>query len=107
MADKFKIRHILDGSIITQDKFLQHLPYIIFLACLSILLIANNYATVRIAREANRISRELPELRTEHLATLSEYLRKKQQSEIARRLEDVGIRESVVPPKRIIINRRR
>jgi len=106
MANKFKIRSILDGSIITQDKFLQQWPYVILLACLSILLIANNYVSERIIRETNSINRELNELRTEHLATLSEYLQKKQQSEIARRLNTVGIRESVVPPKRIIVKNR-
>jgi hypothetical protein len=101
MANKFKIRHVLDGSIITQDKILQRWPYVIFLVCLSILLIANNYVSEKIIRETNTIKKELQELQTEHLATLSEYLRKSQQSEIAKRMESVGIKESVVPPKRI------
>jgi hypothetical protein len=105
MEKKFKMRHILDGSIITQDKILRHWAYVIFLACLSILLIANNYVSEKIIRETNSIRRELRELQTEHLATLSEYLRKSQQSEIARKLEPTGIRESVVPPKRIVIRK--
>jgi len=105
MANKFKIRHILDGSIITQDKILKQWPYVLLLACLSILLIANNYVSERIIRETNSINRELRELRTEHLATLSDYLRTKQESEIARRLEGLGIRESRVPPKRIIVRK--
>jgi len=105
MANKFKIRHILDGSIITQDKILQHWGYVIFLACLSILLIANNYVSEKIIRETNSVKRELKELQTEHLATLSEYLRKSQQSEIAKRLEPTGIKESVVPPKRIVVRK--
>jgi hypothetical protein len=105
MPNKFKIRHILDGSIITQDKILQRWPYVIFLVCLAILLIANNYVSEKIIRETNSVKRELKELQTEHLATLSEYLRKNQQSEIAKRLEETGIKESVVPPKRIIIKK--
>ena len=103
--NKFKIRHILDGSIITQDKILQRWPFVIFLVCLSILLIANNYVSEKIIRETNSIKRELKELQTEHLATLSEYLRKSQQSEIAKKLETIGIKESVVPPKRIVIRK--
>jgi len=101
MANKFKIRHILDGSIITQDKILQRWPYVIFLVCLAILLIANNYVSEKIIRETNRVSRELKELQTEHLATLSEYMRKNQQTEIEKQLESIGIRPSTVPPKRI------
>ncbi|MCL2682286.1 MAG: FtsL-like putative cell division protein [Bacteroidales bacterium] len=107
MATKLKIRHILDGSIITQDKVLQRWPYVIFLACLAILLIANNYVSEKIIRETNSLNRELKELQTEHLATLSEYLRKSQQSEIAKRLNEVGIKESVVPPKRIKVKRKK
>ena len=103
MANKFKIRHILDGSIITQDKVLKRWPYVMFLVCLSILLIANNYVSEKIIKETNSVREELKELQTEHLATLSEYMRKSQQSEIAKRLEEIGIKESVVPPKRINI----
>jgi hypothetical protein len=105
MATRFKIRHILDGSIITQDKILQRWPYVIFLVCLSILLIANNYVSEKIIRETNIISRELKELQTEHLETLSEFLRKSQQSEIAKKLEPIGVKESVVPPKRIVVRK--
>jgi hypothetical protein len=103
MAKKFKIRHILDGSIITQDNILKRWPYVIFLVGLAILLIANNYASEKIIRQTNTIKKELKELQTEHLATLSEFLKKSQQSEIAKKLEVVGIKESVVPPKRIVV----
>jgi len=105
MANKFKIRHILDGSIITHDKMLQRWPYLIFLVCLSILLIANNYVSEKIIRETSAVKQDLKELQTEHLATLSEYLRKTQQSEIAKRLDSIGVKESVVPPKKIFIRK--
>jgi len=105
MANKFKIRHILDGSIITQDKMLQRWPYLIFLVCLALLLIANNYVSEKIIRETNAVKQELKELQTEHLATLSEYLKKTQQSEIAKRLDSIGVKESVVPPKKIFIRK--
>ena len=105
MANKFKIRHIFDGSIITQDKILQRWPYVLFMVGLAILLIANNYISEKIIRETNRVKRELKELQTEHLATLSEYIKKNRQSEIAKRLDPVGIKESVVPPKRISIRK--
>jgi Flp pilus assembly protein TadB len=105
MAKFKRIRSVLDGSIITQDKVLQHWPYVIFLVCLSILLIANNYVSEKIIRETNRINRELKELQTEHLSTLSEYMRKSQQSEVAKRMNEIGIKESIVPPKRIKVKR--
>jgi hypothetical protein len=72
-----------------------------FLVFLSILLIANNYVSVKVIHETNAINRELKELKTEHLETLSEFLRKSQQSDIVKKLESVGVKESVVPPKRI------
>jgi hypothetical protein len=105
MARKFKIRHILDGSIITQDKILQQWKFVLFVFGLCILLIANNYISEKIIRETNTVKRELKELQTEHLATLSDYLRKSQQSEIAKQLDTIGIKESVVPPKKIFIRK--
>jgi hypothetical protein len=103
MAKRFKIQHVLDGSIITQDKILQRWPYVIFLVGLAILLIANNYASEKTIRQTNAVKKELKELQTEHLSTLSEFLKKSQQSEIAKKLDDIGIKESVVPPKKIIV----
>ena len=105
MTKKSHIRRIFDGSIITQDKVLQRWPYVLFLVCLAFLLIANNYVSEKIIRETNSMKRELKELQTEHLATLSEYLRKSQQSEIAKRLDTLGVKESIVPPKRISVRR--
>ena len=105
MTKKINIRHILDGTIITQDRILRRWPYMLSLVCLAILLIANNYVSEKIIRETNAVKRELKERQTEHLTTLSEYLRKSQQSEIAKRLDPVGIKESVVPPKRISIHK--
>jgi hypothetical protein len=105
MAKKFKIRHILDGTFITQDKILRRWPYMISLVGLAILLIANNYVSEKIVRETNSVRRELKEFQTEYLVTLSEYLRKSQQSELAKRLDNLGIKESVVPPKRIFIRK--
>ena len=106
MANRFKIRPFLDGSIITQDEILRRWPYVIFLVCLGILLIANNYVSEKIIRETNAVRRDLKGLETEHLETLSEYLRKSRQSEIAKRLEPTGVKESLVPPKRIFIPKR-
>ncbi|MCL2027368.1 MAG: FtsL-like putative cell division protein [Bacteroidales bacterium] len=105
MSGKIKIRDFFDGSIVTQDKILRHWPYVIFLVSLAILLIANNYVSEKIIRETNVINRELKELQTEHLATLSECLRKSQQTEVAKKLDLIGVKESVVPPKRIIIKK--
>ncbi len=101
MARRFKIRHILDGSIITQDKLLRQWKFGFYIVFLMFLLIANNYYSEKIIRETNIVKRELKELQTEHLSTLSEYLKKSQQSEIAKRLDSIGIKESVVPPKKI------
>jgi hypothetical protein len=56
---------IFSGTFLTNDKTLRHLPFIIFLAFIAILYIANGYYADDKIREVNKISNQLKELRSE------------------------------------------
>lgn len=106
MSKKLKIRHVLDGSIFSREFVLQKWRTALFIFCIAFMLIANNYCSEKSVRKSNALKKELKELQTEHLSTLSEYLKKSQASEIAKRLDTIGIKESVVPPKKIFIEKK-
>jgi hypothetical protein len=94
---------IIDGSFLTRNWVLRMLPFIMFLVFLAILYIGNQYAALRRVKEAEVIAKELKELRNEHISTKSELMYQKRISEIAKKLEAEGIKESYTPPVKIYV----
>lgn len=97
------IHSILDGSILTKENVIQFLPFILFLSLLALIYIANNYYSEKIIIEKGEIKSELKELRYEHISKKFLLMDKSKQSEVAKKLEPKQIKESLVPPKKIII----
>ncbi len=98
------IQSLLDGSVLTRQKFLKHLPYILFIVLLAILYIANNFYAEKTILKAGEIKSELKEYRFQYISTKSRLMFHSKQSEVAKKLQPIGLVESRTPPKKIIIN---
>ncbi|MBL4586043.1 MAG: S-adenosyl-methyltransferase [Flavobacteriales bacterium] len=94
---------ILGGSFLTRDSVLNNIPFILFLFAIGILYIGNSHFAESSVITANRLNRELKELRSDFISTRSELMFVSKQSEVAKAVASMGIYESVVPPKKIII----
>ena len=95
---------VFSGTFLTNEKTLKHLPFILFLALIAIFYIANGYYADDKIREANKISNQLKELRSEYISTKSELMFASKQSEVARSAEELGLKEPVVPPIKIEVD---
>jgi hypothetical protein len=95
---------VFSGTFLTSDKTLKHLPFIIFLAFIAILYIANGYYADDKIREVNKISNQLKELRSEYISTKSDLMFASKQSEVAKSVEKLGLKEPVVPPTKIKVD---
>lgn len=95
---------VFSGTFLTNDKTLKHLPFITFLAFIAILYIANGYYADDKIREVNRISNQLKELRSEYISTKSDLMFASKQSEVAKSVEKLGLKEPVVPPTKIKVD---
>lgn len=98
------IGSVFSGTFLTNEKSLQHLPFILFLAFIAILYIANGYYADDKIREVNKISNQLKELRSEYISTKSELMFASKQSEVARSAEKLGLKEPLVPPTKIEVD---
>lgn len=96
---------ILNGTFLTRKGALRLLPLLFFLTFLAIFYIANNYWAIKNFREISKLKKELKELRFEHITTKSDFMYISKQSEVAKKLDSLGIKESVVPPQKLIIKR--
>ncbi len=101
------VANVVSGSFLSKQTTLKHLPFIFFLSFLAVCYIANGYYADDQVRKLNRLSNEIKELRTQYIVVKDSLVVKSKQTEVAKALAKLqtGIKESVVPPKKIIINK--
>ncbi len=97
---------IVTGNIFTRESVIKTVPYFLFLSFLAIVYISNGYYAEDTVRALNNVNNELKELSSEYISTKSELMFRSKQSEVARALEPYGIKESVTPPKKIIVSKK-
>lgn len=98
------LRSIINGNILSRENVATQIPYILFLAALAILYIANRYKYENLIRQEQALQIEVKNLRAESITTASELMFISKQSQVARLVHDknLGLEESIVPPKKII-----
>jgi hypothetical protein len=96
---------IINGNFLTKEHSLKQAPFIFFLSLMAMLYISNSYYAEKKIREINKVNNELKELRSEYITSKSKLMFITKQSEVAKAAEKMGlsIRESIVPPGKIII----
>lgn len=99
------VASVVSGSFLSKETTLKNLPFIFFLSFLAICYIANGYYADDQVRKVNRLNNEIKELRTRYIVVKDSLVIKSKQTEVAKALarQQTGIKESVVPPKKIII----
>ena len=96
---------MLDGTFLTRKKVIRALPFILFLMLLGIVYITNIFQVERTKRQLDDLDEQLRELRYEYISSRSKLMFESKPSEVSSKLEDTGIRESLVPPKKIQIEK--
>lgn len=92
---------VLSGNILSKSEVRRAYPYMIFVACLMFLYIANVFRTQYIYRQHATLTEQVKELRAKSMTIASERMRATQQSNIMIELERRGIplKESLTPNK--------
>jgi hypothetical protein len=109
IKQKKAVRTIVDfvnGQVFSGKELVQQLPFLLFLVLLALVYIANGYWAENSIRTQNKINNELKELRSEYITTKSDLMYMTKQSVLANVLKEkeMGVEESMVPPKKILVN---
>ena len=99
------IRGFLGGELIQSGTF-KFFPYLVFVAILAFIYIANNYYAEDKIRLINQHRRDIKQIRYEYITTKSELTRMTKQSQIAKKLSHTGIKESTDPLKTIQLKKK-
>jgi hypothetical protein len=99
------VASVVSGNFLSKEATLKNLPFIFFLSFLAICYIANGYYADDQVRKVNKLTNDIKELRTQYIVVKDSLVIKSKQTEVAKALalQLTGIKESVVPPKKILV----
>ena len=81
----------------------KHLPKIMFITFLAIFYIGNNHYAEKTVRKIEKLESEVEENRADYTSMKADYMFESKQSEVAKRVNKLGLKENKMPPYKIII----
>ena len=90
---KMRLKRLLPYQWIVKN-----LPYFLFLTILAVIYIYNGHYADRVVRNIGKTNTELKELQYEYKTLKSEVMFRSKQSELARAVEPLGLKELKAPP---------
>lgn len=99
-----KVKSILEGSFLVREKVIGLLPFLIFLTCIGLLYIFNSNYANRTIITISKTKKQIEEQRFEYINTKSKLMHTTRQTEIAKKLQNSGLKESKTPPRKILID---
>ncbi len=102
IPDNFLTKFLTKGFITTDDAT-RALPFILFLALLGMIYIGNRHLAEKNIRDIDKITKEVQELGWDYKVTKADLAYKSTLTEVAKRVDTLGIKESVQPAQKITI----
>jgi len=88
---------------ISSEKATNALPFVLFLAFLGMVYIGNMHLAEKNIRDIDDLTKEVKERGWDFKTTKAEMAFKSTLTEVAKRADTIGIRQSVEPPKKITV----
>ena len=92
-------------EVVSEERATQMLPFFLFLGVIAMIYITNRHFAERNVRAINKANKELKELRWEYMTNKAQLMFLSKQTEVAAKAAQYGLKESVQPPKKIVIKK--
>lgn len=79
----------------------QYMPKILFVMALGLLYISNTHYAEKTVRKISNIQAEVEDLRADYTTLKSDLMFASKQSEVARKVKSLGLKESLKPPYKV------
>ena len=89
----------------SSTAFVGYIPFIAFAGLLAILYIANRHYAERTIRQIDHVGKEVKEMNWDYKSLSADLMKLTTQSEIAKRVDTMGLKERKAPPKKIVVVR--
>jgi outer membrane murein-binding lipoprotein Lpp len=81
----------------------KYLPKILFAVFLSLVYISNTHYAEKTTRQIDRAQTEVEDLRADYTTLKADVMFASKQSEVARRVKEIGLKESSAPPFKVVV----
>ena len=102
LPKNFLVTFLTEG-VVSKESATQMMPFVIFLAMLGMIYIANRHFAEKNIREIDKLNKEVKELSWDFKTLKADLMLKSTQTEVAKQVDTLGLKEPVEPPKKIII----
>lgn len=96
---------VMGGAMFSKESVVRLFPFILYVVFLLMLYITNTYIAEDMSREISRLKRQAEDRHVEYIYLKSEITTITQQSNLVRLLEKKGIKESVTPLRKIVVEK--
>jgi hypothetical protein len=96
-------RKLFTEGYVSKESATDMLPYLIFLCVLVMFYIANSHMAVKNIRNIDKLGKEVKELSWEYKSLKADLMFKSKMTEVAKKVDTLGIKELIEPPKKIIV----
>ncbi|MBK6266968.1 hypothetical protein JKA74_18130 [Marivirga sp. S37H4] len=83
----------------------KYLPYVMFFVAIGIFYIGNSHYADKTTRKIDKLHQEVEDLRADFTTLKSEYMFASKQSEVAKKVKKLELKESEVPPFKIVVEK--
>ena len=97
-------RKLFTEGVVSKEAATEMMPFLIFLSVLCMLYIANSHMAVKNVRKIDQLSKEVKELSWEYKSLKADLMFKSKLTEVAKKVDTLGIKVLTEPPKKIIVN---
>jgi cell division protein FtsL len=97
------LRKLFTEGVISKESASGMFPFIIFLCFLVMIYIANSHWTMKNIRNIDKLSKEIKELSWEYKSLKADLMFKSKMTEVAKKVDTLGLKELIEPPKKIVV----
>lgn len=95
---------LFTDGVMSKEAATSMLPFVIYLALLGMIYIANRHFAEKNIRSIDKLSREVKELSWDYKTLKADLMLKSTQTEVAKQVDTLGLKEPVEPPKKIVVS---
>ncbi|RZK71964.1 MAG: hypothetical protein EOO85_19565 [Pedobacter sp.] len=96
-------RLFTDGGV-SKEAATEMLPFLLYISFLCMLYIANSHMAMKNIRSIDKLNKEVKELSWEYKSLKADLMFKSKLTEVAKKVDTLGIKELTEPPKKIMIS---
>lgn len=96
-------KNLFAEGVVSKESASGLFTYLIFLCFLAMIYIANSHWTMKNIRSIDKLSTEIKELSWEYKSLKADLMFKSKMTEVAKKVDTLGLKELIEPPKKIVI----